>query len=451
MKRIAFSTLGCRLNQYETDVLITDFRRAGYRVVGWKEGADAYVINTCTVTDRSDRKSRALINQAVRASFDDDKGPGNAVVLVTGCYADHETGKLFADDSITYVVDNDRKSHIFHIIDSHFRGEVTDPENLEPDRFAFGDSAGGFHTRSSIKIQDGCDNFCSFCIIPAVRGAAVSRPAEDVLDQARDIIGTGAREIVITGVNIGRYEDAGTSFTDLTEKILEIDGDFRVRVSSVEPDSWEKDFIRLLDHPKLCPHLHLCLQSGSDRTLRAMGRRYTVADYLSFVDAARRKNPDFNITTDIMVGFPGETEADFQETRDVVMRVGFGHIHTFPFSVREGTGAATMEKQVPYRVKSDRAAAIRSMSEEQKIAYRRGLVGRHQTMLIEKVEKGIASGYGELYVPVEVVVPPGGAAEPNTFARVVLESLEQGKDPVFRGVWEGGDAGALPTRPSGPL
>jgi threonylcarbamoyladenosine tRNA methylthiotransferase MtaB len=432
MKKIAFTTLGCRLNQYETDALVTSFKDAGYQVVPWQENADAYVINTCTVTDRSDRKSRALINQAGRSEVPATTEDGlEPVVVVTGCYADKEGARLAENDSVTYVVDNDRKSQIFHIVDAHFRGEVTNPIELPADRFSYGDPGMGFHTRSTLKIQDGCDNFCTFCIIPHVRGGAMSRPANDVVDQARRMIDTGAKEIVITGVNIGRYDAEGTTFAALTERILELEGDFRIRISSIEPDSWGEDFVRLLDHPKLCPHLHLCLQSGSDRILLAMRRLYTVSDYLSFVDRVRAAQPDFNITTDVMVGFPGETEHEFEETGGVVKHVGFSHIHTFPYSVREGTRAARMSGQVPKREKTRRAGIIRDMSDSYKLEYRRGLLGRHQHVLVEQIESGIARGYGEHYVPVQIPVSSG--LKPNTFVPVRLERLADGDDPVFHG------------------
>ena len=433
MKKIAFTTLGCRLNQYETDALVTSFKDAGYQIVPWQENADAYVINTCTVTDRSDRKSRALINQAGRSEVPATTESGaEPVVVVTGCYADKEGALLAENESVTYVVDNDRKSQIFHIVDAHFRGEVANPLELPADRFCYGDPSLGFHTRSTLKIQDGCDNFCTFCIIPHVRGGAMSRPADDVVDQARQMIDSGAKEIVVTGVNIGRYDTEETTFTALMERMLELEGDFRIRISSIEPDSWGTDFVRLLDHPKLCPHLHLCLQSGSDRILLAMRRLYTVDDYLSFVDRVRKVQPDFNITTDIMVGFPGETDAEFEETRAVVRHVGFSHIHTFPYSVREGTRASRMSGQVPKREKSRRAGIIRDMSDELKRAYRRSILGRRQLLLVEKIEHGIARGYGEHYVPVQIPVSPETTT--NTFLPVRLERLADGEDPVFHGV-----------------
>ena len=446
MSSIAFNTLGCRLNQYETDALASDFLKAGYRIVDWNEKADAYVINTCTVTDRSDRKSRALIYQAFRAA--QGSAGFSPVIVVTGCFVENEANKLSMDHRVTYAVDNDRKARIFTIVDGHLRGQPVDLENLPSDRFAFGDSSRGFHTRRAIKIQDGCDNYCSFCIIPRVRGRAVSRSFEEVVAQAGESIEAGAKEMVITGVNIGRYRDGEAGFVDLLRRILSLDGDFRVRVSSIEPeigsphkpDSWEAGFLELLDHPKLSPHLHLCLQSGSDRILKAMGRRYSASDFFEMADALRRRYPEYNLTTDIIVGFPGETEDDFALTLEAIQRAAFSHVHTFPFSMRPGSRASGMKHQVSYQEKARRAELVRDLSARQKRAYRERMVGRFQRLLIEKMENNVARGYGENYLPIEVSLKTGkkrGAAEGvvavNTFIDVKLTGLESGEDPVLIG------------------
>ena len=436
MKRIAFNTLGCRLNQYETDALASSFRDAGYEIARWNESADAYVINTCTVTDRSDRKSRALIYQALRAA---QKNTGiSPVVVVTGCFVENEENEIVSDPRITYVVDNDRKASIFSIVDSHLHGRSVDVNSLAADRFAFRDSVKGFHTRSSVKIQDGCDNRCTFCIIPHVRGRAVSRPFDRVLKQVFESIQAGAKEIVITGVNIGRYRSENMGFADLLKEVLDIDGDFRVRVSSIEPEtgsarrtkSWESGFIALLDHPKLCPHLHLCLQSGSDAVLKSMGRRYTTTDVIETVNAIREKRPDFNLTTDVIVGFPGESDGDFSKTLEVIREINFSHVHTFPFSLRPGTPASRMPGQISHEAKVRRAREVRNLSDVQKRLYREGLIGKKQTVLIESAEHGAASGYSEYYVPIEISTNE----KVNTFVPVKPVSLGQGKDPALLGI-----------------
>jgi threonylcarbamoyladenosine tRNA methylthiotransferase MtaB len=347
-KKIAFKTLGCRLNQYETDSVVSNFINAGYEVVDFNEQADAYIINTCTVTNMSDHKSRQTINQASRKNE-------KAVLVVTGCMANHHKEKLEANDKITYTIENDRKGSIFHLLDSHFKGEIISPEELKQDRFAFGAAEKSFHTRSLIKIQDGCDNFCTFCIVPHVRGRASSRSWENIKSNIEEVLKFGYKEIVLTGVNIGRYERDGITFEELIEKILNIPGDFRIRISSIEPEGFGDKLFNLFSHPKLMPHLHMCLQSGSDKILLKMRRQYTVDEFKTMVHKIKKKIPDFNFTTDIMVGFPGETEEDFQETCKVSEQLGFSHVHTFKYSIRKGTRAERMPDQVHEKIKTERS------------------------------------------------------------------------------------------------
>ncbi|MCD4663639.1 MAG: MiaB/RimO family radical SAM methylthiotransferase, partial [Bacteroidales bacterium] len=310
-KRIAFKTLGCRLNLYETDSLVSQVNSSEFELVDFKEEADAYVVNSCTVTNLSDKKSRQEINKAFRKNK-------NAVIILTGCMATNYIEAFEQDGNITYVVDNEQKSDIFSLLDSHFNGEVVNVENLKNDRFGFGAVEQGFHTRSLIKIQDGCDNYCTFCIVPFVRERAISRPWEEIKLNIEEVLKFGFKEIVLTGVNIGRYEHKGLNFEDLVEKILNIPGDFRVRISSIEPEGFGEKLFNLFTHPKLMPHLHLCIQSGSDKILMKMRRNYTVDDFRQMVNKIRKRIPDFNFTTDIMVGFPDETEKDFKYSIDSV-------------------------------------------------------------------------------------------------------------------------------------
>lgn len=393
-RKIAFKTLGCRLNQYETDALVTDFDEAGYKLVDFDQSPDVVVINTCTVTNQSDQKSRTVISQAARKNKD-------AVVVVTGCMANNFKEKLESQDNITFVVENNRKSSILSLVDAHFSGEILHPEQLPQDVFRYEPVRKSLHTRSAVKIQDGCDNFCTFCIIPMVRGRAVSRPVADVLESVRKTIENGFKEIVITGVNIGRYEDGGARFEDLLAQILDVPGDFRVRISSLEPDGFGDRFVELFSHPKLMPHLHLCLQSGSEKTLLRMRRMYDVEQFRKTINQFRAVYPDFNFTTDIIVGFPGETEEEFQQTLDAVGEFNFSHVHTFKYSVRKGTRAERMENHIPEKIKTARSAQIRELSEENKLRYYQSLIGKTQNILVEKATKTKASGYGDLFVPVE--------------------------------------------------
>ncbi len=422
-KRIAFKTVGCRLNQYETDAIASQFAESGFEVGTFDTEADVYVINTCTVTSHSDQKSRNLINQAIR------KKEG-AVVVVTGCLANNYKEELQKRNDITYVIENSRKSGIFSLIDVHFKGEGMHPDQLKPDLFGYTPASKTFHTRSMIKIQEGCDNFCSFCIVPMVRGRATSRPVDDILGNIRQVLNYGFREIVLTGVNIGRYSYENVTFEKLVSNILDLHGDFRLRISSMEPEGLGDDFFTLLEHPKMTPHLHLCLQSGSDRILTGMRRMYDVKTFISLVSKIRSLIPDFNITTDIMVGFPGETEDDFRQTREVIETIGFGHIHTFKYSIREGTRAERMENQIPEEIKNSRSKIIRDLSDKQKLSYRSAFIGKTQRVLIEKVQGKQASGYGQHYIPVLI---EGENLERNSFVDCTLTGIMKGDEPVLIG------------------
>ncbi len=424
LKTVSFRTLGCRLNQFETDALVTSFHNAGYQVVDPNQKADVTVINTCTVTNQSDQKSRHTINNAA------SKNP-DGLVVVTGCMADNYKEKLEGQEQITYVVDNDRKSQIVELVDGHFSGEVQHPDNLSGNKFGFETVQKSLHTRTSVKIQDGCDNFCTFCIIPSVRGRAVSRPDQDILENVRRVVDNGFKEVVITGVNIGRYDYEGVSFEHVIERVLELPGDFRVRISSLEPDGFSDDFYQLFSHPKLAPHLHLCLQSGSEEILLKMRRMYSARQFMDTVERFRNAIPDFNFTTDVIVGFPGESDADFQQTVDFVKKADFSHVHTFRFSRRTGTRADRMNEQVSGKVMAERSEVIRRISEENRLRYMHSMQQKEQRVLIEKVnEQGIARGYGEHYLPVEFAVTDPST---NRFEKVLLQETLPGEEPVMKG------------------
>lgn len=413
-RKVAFKTLGCRLNQFETDSVLTDFYRSGYEIVGFNESADVYVVNTCTVTNQGDHKSKTAINQAVH-------GKKDSLVVVTGCMAESQKGYLENRGDIAYVIGNRNKAGILPLVEAHFNGEILSADSIRNDVFGFTVAEKSFHTRSMIKIQDGCDNFCTYCIVPMVRGRAVSRPLNDILTNIRQVIDLGYKEIVLTGVNISRYDFEGIDFTGLVEKILGLDGNFRVRISSVEPEGFGAPFYDLFSHEKLCPHLHLCLQSGSDRMLMQMRRTYGLVSYLDIIDQLRRRHPLFNFTTDVMTGFPGEMEEDFTATCNIIRQVGFSHIHTFKYSVRQGTRAERMPDQVPEKVKQQRSQIIRELSLENKQKYRQKFIGKQQTVLVEKITKnGMAKGYGEHYVPVEFKPSRSGT---NYFETVTIQGM----------------------------
>ncbi len=297
-RRVAFKTLGCRLNQFETDSVLTDFYKTGYEIVGFHEPADVYVVNTCTVTNQGDQKSRTAINQAVR-------GKSGSLVVVTGCMAGSQKQYLENRGDINYVVDNKSKASILPLVEAHFNGEILAPDSLKEDVFGFTVAEKSFHTRSMIKIQDGCDNFCTFCIVPMVRGRAVSRPLPDILENIRQVVDLGYREIVLTGVNISRYDHGGVNFTGLLNRILALEGNFRVRISSIEPEGFGEPLYELFSHEKFCPHLHLCLQSGSDRILMKMRRTYSITSYMEIVEQLRPAISAFQFHHRHHGGFPG--------------------------------------------------------------------------------------------------------------------------------------------------
>ena len=414
MMRVAFKTLGCRVNLYETDALASRFKAAGYDIADSDADADVFVVNTCTVTNTSDQKCRQAIHQIRR------KHP-EALIAVTGCMVNHRKDELVQSGIVDFVIDNERKAALFDIIDEHFRTGSSDPEGYDRDLFSYHPAFDTFHTRSLIKIHDGCNNFCSYCIIPMVRGRATSRPAEDIYNNVREVVAHGFKEVVLTGVNMGRYQYESINFEQLVENILDIDGDFRVRVSSIEPEQFSDWFLALFQHEKLAPHMHICLQSGSDDTLKRMNRHYTVAQFREMCQRIKAFRPDFNLTTDIIVGFPGETEQTFKESCEFAKEIGFSHIHTFKYSVRTGTKAAVMPDQVPEKVKTERSEVMRHISLENKIKYFESMQGKTQRMLIERIDsKGTAKGYGENYIP---VVLSNCTAKKNTFINIRLEEI----------------------------
>ena len=393
-KKIAFKTLGCRVNLFETDALASRFKAGGYEVVDSGE-ADIFVVNTCTVTNTSDQKCRQAIHQIRR------KNP-NALLVATGCMVNHRKEELVQEGVADYVIDNERKSAIFDIVDEHFKKGHSDPEGYDRDLFSYQPAYDTFHTRSLIKIHDGCNNYCSYCIIPMVRGRSTSRPAEDIYQNIRSVVDHGFKEIVLTGVNMGRFRDGDTNFETLVEHIINLEGDFRVRVSSIEPDQFSDRFLELFQHEKLAPHMHICLQSGSEDTLKRMHRFYTAAQFREMCERIKAFRPDFNLTTDIIVGFPGETDATFQESCNFAREIGFSHIHTFKYSKRTGTKAATMPDQVPEAVKTQRSEMMRAISLENKRNYFEMMRGKTQRLLVERIDaKGVARGYGENYIPIQ--------------------------------------------------
>ncbi len=403
-KRVAFEVLGCRLNAYEVDALATKFRNNGYAIVNPNQKPSCIVINTCTVTNQADRKSRNIISRSLRRMH--NLGP-ETLVVVSGCFAETHKKELMEMDSQLYVVANRHKSQIFDIVDAYLAKELPRWEdyqiNEESDQglFDFITTDSIFHTRGMIKIQDGCNNFCSFCIIPYSRGSATSRAMPDILNDVRTMVEKyNFKEIVLTGVNMSYYTWETKVFSDLLEQILNLDLDFRLRLSSLEPHLLDEKFFSLIDHPKLCQHLHLCIQSGSSTILKAMKRLYCYEDYRNIILKIRTKRPTFNITTDLIVGFPGESDVEFNESLHAIEELNLGQVHTFRYSKRTGTEAAVMPNQVGEFVKIQRSEKVRKLADKVQKKYQAQFIGQKVEVIVEEVFERVLKGTTREFIPI---------------------------------------------------
>ena len=429
-KRAAFLSLGCKVNEYETERLKESFLNAGYEIVLFSEQADVYVINTCTVTAEADRKSRQIVR---RARKENEK----AVVVCAGCYSESAVKKkgadqLFKETDADIIVGNAAKSDIVGLVEKFLKNrerivhlpdinegglsyERTDISTGQMSPFKEGD-----RIRAFLKIQDGCDRFCSYCLIPFARGRSRSRDVGAIVDEAKGFFQNGRREIVLTGINISSYKGKdGESLFDVAwavmDQINELPGGghFRLRLGSLEPNSIKEEEIkRISKKSSLCPHFHLSLQSGSDSVLQRMNRHYTTKEFLTSVKILREYFDDPAITADIICGFPGETESDFEETMRFAETVGFAKIHVFPFSAREGTKAASMEGQVKKSEKLYRTGKLIELQDRLRAEYIERNIGREETVLIEEKESVgdtcFYSGYTERYI--RACVPPSASA-----------------------------------------
>ncbi len=384
-KRVAFLTLGCKTNQYDTAVMAAAFKEREYEIVGPDDPADVYVINTCAVTARSQAKSRQAVRRVRRAN-------PRAVVVVAGCYPQVAPGEICAMDGVDVVTGSSCRREIPRYVDEVVASghPVSHVEPIWSCReFEEGD-APVFHgrTRAFIKIEDGCENFCSYCIVPFARGPVRSRPLESVLEETRRLAADGFKEIVLTGIHLGQYGvdlvGSGLGLARVVERICDVEGIERVRLSSVEPGDITEELVEVMRRPKVCPHLHVPLQSGSDRILRAMKRGYSGADYAALARRLYQEIPGLGLTTDVMVGFPGETQEDFRETCDIVEEVGFSRLHVFPFSPRKGTAAEGMGDRIPRAVKEQRARSLIGIGKGLSLAFHERLVGTRVDVLVEE-------------------------------------------------------------------
>lgn len=399
--KAAFITLGCKVNQYETNAMRESLLSHGYEIVSSKEEADVYVVNSCTVTAESSRKSR----QALRKIKHEHP---NAVSVLTGCYSQAYKDELEALTEADIILGNKTNGELFHKI-GEFRESgqrIIFVEAHKKDDTYSGTDTAEFegHTRAFIKIQDGCNRYCTYCIIPKSRGFSRSRPLEDIYRELKQIAANGYKEVVYVGINLSAYGlDTGYTIADALELAEKTDGIERVRLGSLEPDHLTDEVIeRLREFKKFCPQFHLSLQSGCDRTLKRMNRHYTTAEYSELVNKLKAAFPGLSLTTDIICGFPGETREDFEETVHYAKKTGFMKVHVFPFSPREGTPAAKMDNQIPKAEKTRRCAELQTACDSVRAAFLASLVGTTQSVLFETPKNGFQRGYTENYIPVKV-------------------------------------------------
>jgi len=402
MRTCAFITLGCKVNQYDTEAIREQVLRLGYREVPADERADVYVVNTCTVTAISDSKGRKLIRRVHR------QNPA-ATIVVTGCTVDsdpHLQAKL-SDCGLVLVIPNHAKSSIAAIMGDRHRFTVQKKPSKNgacPQLWEEGISRFEGHTRAFIKIEDGCTNFCAYCIVPYVRGPVRSRPLSSIIEEARRLADAGFREIVLTGIHVGAYGRDGTGhdLADVVAALDGIDGIHQLRLSSIEAMEVTDLLIDLAASGKLCPHFHLPLQSGSDRVLSAMNRRYTASEFMQVVERIAKRIPRPSFTTDVLVGFPGETDDDFRATERVCREVGFSRTHVFPYSERPGTVAALLPEKCPAGVIAERKRRILAVGRETALAYKQQFVGCEADVLVESERdpSGKLCGYTDRYIRV---------------------------------------------------
>ena len=383
--RVAFETLGCKLNQAETEQLAREMITAGYELVKSVDEADVYILNTCTVTHIADRKSRNLLRQAQRRN-------SHARLIATGCYAERAPQELSRIEGVDLVIGNEQKAHVLDRLQELGCLASSSPSGQGLREYS--------RNRSFLKIQDGCHNFCSYCIVPLVRSRVTSVPVEQIITEVQKRVSGGVKEVVITGTEIGEYSSDGIGLTGLLKRVLAETAVTRLRLSSLQPQEITAELLELCQDSRLCPHLHLSLQSGSDSVLERMKRRYTSADYQLAVTRIRKVVPDAAFTTDVIVGFPGESESEFAESCEFCRQTSFARIHVFPFSPRPGTEAVGMPDQVSESVKKERAQKMLALAEESARDFRQRFLGRTMPVLWEQKSGGVWSGYTGNYIRV---------------------------------------------------
>lgn len=397
--KVAFATLGCRVNQYESEAMAEKFIKSGYEVVSFDEIADVYVINTCTVTNMSDKKSRQMISRAKRKNKD-------AIIAAVGCYAQIAPDKISEIGDVDVVLGTRNKGEIVYWVNRAKEeenpiiavGDVLKNRVFEDLRIEeYQDK-----TRAFLKIQDGCNNFCSYCLIPFARGAVCSKSPDVVVKEVKELAKHGFKEIILSGIDISSYGaelEGDWNLFRILQEIDNIDGVNRIRIGSIGPEAFHEGIIKEMGKlKKLCPHFHLSLQSGCDETLKRMNRKYNTEQYKNIVNSLRDSISDVSITTDVIVGFPGETEEEFDTTYKFLKDIKLSKMHIFKFSPRTGTRAALMENQVDGNIKDERSKALIKLNKENEKEFMEGFIGRNMEVLYEQKSSDIESSY-EGYTP----------------------------------------------------
>lgn len=399
MKTVAFCTLGCKVNQYETNAMMQKMIEAGYEVVDFETKADIYIINTCTVTNMADKKSRQMLRRVKEINPE-------AILVAVGCYAQVAKEKLEQIPEIDLILGINEKNDIVKYVEQASKNTYVSDVLHQTEFLDFGDVTYTEKTRAVIKVQDGCNQFCSYCIIPYARGRIRSRKPESVIKEITDVAKEGIKEVVITGIHIASYGkdfNAEYRLIDLLEEIQRVDGIQRIRLGSLEPTLITEEFVtRLKKLSKICDHFHLSLQSGCNETLKRMNRKYTTDQFRHVVELLRNAYPEVHLTTDVIVGFPGETEEEFNKTYEFLKEIKFYKMHVFKYSPRSGTVAAKMPNQIDGNIKEERSNKLIELSDENEKEYNQKYIGKEVEVLLEEREGEYLKGHTTNYMVVKM-------------------------------------------------
>ena len=416
-------SLGCKVNTYEMEYILSSFKDKGYAIVNNDDLADIYVINTCSVTNMSDAKSRKVINRVVREN-------PKAIIVVMGCMI--EANKDYDNEGISIIIGNKDKNKVVDLVEDYL-------DNHQKTKRLYDDFDRDFEdmfitnmegrTRAFVKIQDGCENFCSYCIIPYTRGKCRSKNKDTVIDEINTLVNNGYKEVVLTGIHTGHYgEDGKTTFPELLKEIVKINDLKRLRISSIEITELNDDFLDVLKkYPVIVDHLHIPLQAGSDKVLKEMNRKYDKEYFKNKINTIRSIRPNLSITTDVIVGFPGETDDEFNETCEFAKEIGFSKIHVFPYSRRKGTKADTMSNQIDEQIKKERVAKLMEVSDELEKNYLDKFINKEVEVLVEKNTFETSIGHTGNYLQVEI----NSACERNSLVNVKINSRD---NKILKGI-----------------